>query len=144
MKTVLSTLFVSIALSAALHSADLWMTDFEAAKQKAAEGNKMLLMDFTGSDWCGWCIKLDDEVFSKPEFAEYAEENLVLLKLDFPRRKELSAEEQAQNQRLAEEYDIEGFPTVIVLNGVGEQIGTLGYMPGGPQTFIAALEELKK
>ena len=75
-----------------------WLTSYEKAQREAEAGNKLLLMDFTGSDWCGWCIMLDKEVFSKPEFKEYASKNLVLLELDFPRRKKMSPEITAQNE----------------------------------------------
>ena len=64
-----------------------WETDYKKAQDQAKAGNKLVLLDFTGSDWCGWCIKLDREVFSKPEFKDYATKNLVLVELDFPRAK---------------------------------------------------------
>jgi protein disulfide-isomerase len=101
-------------------------------------------MDFTGSDWCGWCIMLDKEVFSKPEFKEYASKNLVLLELDFPRRKQMPAETAAQNERLLMKYGIQGFPTVVVFDSSGKPLGALGYQAGGPQAFIAELEKLRK
>ena len=121
-----------------------WLTNFAQAQQEAKSNQKLLLMDFTGSDWCGWCIMLDKEVFSKPEFKEYASKNLILLELDFPRRKALPAETLAQNERLAVEYRIQGFPTVVVLDSNGKAVGALGYMRGGPQAFIAELEKLRK
>ena len=101
-------------------------------------------MDFTGSDWCGWCVRLEKEVFSQPEFKDYASKNLVLLELDFPRRKELSAEMMEQNQRLAMKYQIQGFPTIVVLDSSGKEIAQLGYVRGGPAAFIAELEKLPK
>ena len=121
-----------------------WLTNYAAAQQEAKSQHKLLLMDFTGSDWCGWCIMLDKEVFSKPEFKEYASKNLVLLELDFPRRKEMPAETTAQNQRLAMQYQIQGFPTIVVLDGNGKEVAQLGYMRGGPAAFIAELEKLRK
>jgi protein disulfide-isomerase len=121
-----------------------WLTSYEEAQQEAKSHQKLLLMDFTGSDWCGWCVMLDKEIFSKPEFKEYASKNLVLLELDFPRMKQMPAETMAQNQRLAMQYQIQGFPTVVVLNSAGKQVGALGYTPGGPQAFIAQLEKLRK
>ena len=101
------------------------------------------MLDFTGSDWCGWCIKLNKEVFSKPEFSEYAKKNLVLVEVDFPRHKELSAEQKKANEALQEKYKIEGYPTIIVLDGEGKKVGQLGYM-NSPKAFTARLEELKK
>ena len=103
-----------------------------------------MLMDFTGSDWCGWCIKLKKEVFSKPEFAEYASKNLVLMEVDFPRAKQLSASVKEQNENLAQHFNVQGFPTIVVLNADGKKVGELGYMEGGPTAFIAELEKLRK
>ena len=121
-----------------------WLTSFTEAQQEAKAQNKLLFMDFTGSDWCGWCKVLEKEVFSKPEFKEYASKNLVLLELDFPRGKELPAATMEQNQRLAVQYGIQGFPTIVVLDGTGKALAKLGYMRGGPTAFIAELEKLRK
>ena len=121
-----------------------WLTDASKAQTQAKAENKLVLLDFTGSDWCGWCIRLHKEVFSKPEFAEYAKKKLVLVEVDFPRRKELRAEQQKANNALAAKYKIEGYPTLIILDGTGRKVGTLGYMPGGPKTFITELDKLKQ
>lgn len=121
-----------------------WLTDYKKAQQEAKTNNKLVLLDFTGSDWCGWCIKLNKEVFSKPEFKDYANKNLVLVELDFPRAKPLSSDIKKQNEELAQQYQIEGFPTIVVLDGDGKKVGLLGYMPGGPTAFIAELEKLRK
>lgn len=129
---------------AALAAGDAWTTDVDAAMAKAKAENKVLLMDFTGSDWCVWCQRLDAEVFSKEEFKKYAEANLVLLKLDFPRASKQSAAEKKRNQALLEKYDVKGFPTVLVFNPAGEKIGSLGYQPGGPSAWIASLERATK
>jgi thioredoxin-related protein len=121
-----------------------WLTSYEQAQKEAQSKRRLLLMDFTGSDWCGWCIMLDKEVFSKPEFKEYANKNLVLLELDFPRMKQMPPETAAQNERLAMKYGIQGFPTVVVFDSDGKPLGALGYEQGGPQVFIARLEKLRK
>jgi thioredoxin-related protein len=121
-----------------------WLTSYDQAQKEAQAKNRLLLMDFTGSDWCGWCIMLDKEVFSKPEFKEYASKNLVLLELDFPRRKQMPAETVAQNERLLMKYGIQGFPTVVVFDSSGKPLGALGYTAGGPQAFIEQLERLRK
>jgi len=121
-----------------------WLTSYDQAQKEAQAKNKLLLMDFTGSDWCGWCIMLDKEVFSKPEFKDYASKNLVLLELDFPRRKQMPPEISAQNERLLMKYGIQGFPTVVVFDSAGKPLGALGYQAGGPQPFIAQLERLRK
>ncbi len=121
-----------------------WIENQPKGLQEAKSGNKLVLMDFTGSDWCGWCKKLDREVFSTPEFQEYARKNLVLVELDFPHQKAIAPETKKQNAELAKQYRIEGFPTIIVLNAAGKPVGQLGYMEGGPKAFIAALEKLPR
>ncbi len=121
-----------------------WITSYEQGQQEAKANNKLVLLDFTGSDWCGWCILLDREVFSKPQFKEYASKNLVLVEVDFPKMKPMSDAIRAQNVRLAMQYQVQAFPTIIVLNGDGHIVGELGYMQGGPDAFIAVLEKLRK
>ena len=121
-----------------------WETDLPQAQAAAKAANKSVLLDFTGSDWCGWCIKLKAEVFSKSEFVEYAKKNIVLVEVDFPRKKKLNATQKKANDALAAKYKIEGYPTVIVLNSEGKKVGELGYQAGGPTAFIASLEKLKK
>jgi len=142
-KHFLSALALAFFTSFLLADEDGWMTNHAKALEKAKAEKKIVLMDFTGSDWCGWCIRLDKEIFSQKEFKDYAAKNLVLLKLDFPRKKALSAELQKQNEQLNDKYKVEGFPTVIVLDSEGKQVGQLGYMEGGPSAFIAALKKLK-
>jgi thioredoxin-related protein len=122
-----------------------WLTDLRKAQAIAKQENKLVMMDFSGSDWCTGCIKLRDEVFSRPEFIEYASKNLVAVLVDFPHTKEQDAEQRKTNASLEREYRVEGFPTVIVLNSSGHKLGELlGYQPGGPKAFIDKLEELKK
>ena len=125
-------------------TAATWLTDFKQAQDLAKSANKLLLVDFTGSDWCGWCIKLNREVFSRPEFRDYADKNLVLLKVDFPRGKEIPAAERAQNNQLAELFNVDGFPTIIVIDVARKKTERLGYMPGGPAAFIAELDKIRK
>jgi len=120
-----------------------WQTDLAKAQAQAKKENKLVMLDFTGSDWCGWCKKLDAEVFSKSDFSEYAKKNLVLVEVDFPRFKKLSADQQKANNALQEKYKIEGYPTIIVLDGEGEQVGQLGYM-SSPKPFIDQLDKMKK
>ena len=131
-----------ISITASAESS--WVTDYKKAQEDAKAGKKLVLLEFTGSDWCGWCMKLDKEVFSTPEFQNYASRNLILVKLDFPRRRPQTEALKKQNQQLAQKYDIQGFPTIIVLNGQGEKLGELGYMEGGPSPFLAKLETLPK
>ncbi|MCI0533802.1 MAG: thioredoxin family protein [Verrucomicrobiales bacterium] len=121
-----------------------WLTDLPQAQAKAKKENKLLLLDFTGSDWCGWCIKLNKEVFSKPEFAEYAKKNLVLVEVDFPQRKKLSAAQAKANNALQTKYDVEGYPTLVILDAEGKLVGKTGYVPGGPKPFLAELAKITK
>ena len=121
-----------------------WLTDFDAARQKARSEGKTLLLDFTGSDWCGWCIKLEQEIFTTPEFAGFAVKHLVLVKVDFPRGKPQSAAEQRQNEQLAARFQVQGFPTLVLLKADGEPLGTLGYMRGGPEPFLKELAAVIK
>jgi len=116
---------------------DGWNTDFERAKAKAKAEGKYMLVDFSGSDWCGWCVKLGKEVFSQNAFKAYAHENLVLMLVDFPRDKsKQSADEQKQNQALAEEFGIQGFPTVYILDPDGTPIDKTGYQAGGSGAYV--------
>ena len=89
-------------------------------------------------------IKLNKEVFDTKEFKDYADKNLVLVEVDFPRKKEQSEELKKANQALQKKYKIKGYPTIIVLDGDGKQVGEAGYMKGGPKAFIKKLEEFKK
>ena len=122
-----------------------WLSDYKKAQQEAKTSNKFLLLDFTGSDWCGWCKRLEKEILSQSQFENYARENLVLLEVDFPRAKPQSPELRKQNQELAQQYQIEGFPTIVVLNGDGQKLWQYdGYFPDGLAAFIAELEKLRK
>lgn len=125
-------------------SQGIWLTDYEKAIAAAKEKDLPVLINFSGSDWCIWCIKLMEEVFEKEEFVEYAKENLVLLNLDFPRESAQSKEVQAANQALAERFGIEGFPTVILLNSKEEIIGQTGYREGGPEAYVDHLKKMLK
>lgn len=119
-----------------------WMSDYPAAQAKAKAENKLVLLNFTGSDWCGWCIKLKSEVFNQGEFESFAKDNLVLVEVDFPRRKELSQSQKKANEALAKQYSVRGFPTIIILDGAGQNLGKTGYRPGGPKSFIADLQRI--
>ncbi len=119
-----------------------WLDDFEQARETATETERPILVNFTGSDWCGWCIRLESEVFGTEEFQAFAAEHLVLAVVDFPRRTTQSEELQQQNQQLAQEYGIQGFPTILLLNAEGEEIARTGYRPGGPEAYIAHIEDL--
>ncbi|HPA18553.1 MAG TPA: thioredoxin family protein [Verrucomicrobiae bacterium] len=119
-----------------------WLTDYDVALKASASKGRPVLIDFTGSDWCGWCIKLDREVFSTREFRDYADSRLILLKLDFPRSKPQKAEEKAKNEALASKYGVEGFPTVLIVDSAGKVLKKTGYVPGGPEAFIKGISDV--
>lgn len=122
-----------------------WLSDYKKAQQEAKATNKFLLLDFTGSDWCGWCIKFDREVLSQPQFKDYARDNLVVVELDFPRAKAQTPELKKQNLDLARQYEVMGFPTIVVLNADGQKLWQYdGYFPDGPAAFVAQLQKLPK
>ena len=124
-------------------SAEGWMTDFEKAKKKAMNENKNIIIDFSGSDWCSWCIKLDEEVFQKDEWKAYAKEHLVQVLIDFPREKSEQSEAlQKQNNALAKQYAVRGFPTVLLLNQEGTLIEKTGYQRGGAENYIDHIKAL--
>jgi protein disulfide-isomerase len=122
-----------------------WLTDLAAAQAQAQSENKMILLDFTGSDWCPPCKALHKTVLTSDEFADFAKNNLVLVEVDFPHSKPQSEELKKANQNLSERFAIEGYPTVIVLDASGKQLSKdVGYDGAKPKEFIAKIEALKK
>ena len=127
--------------------ADLpWVKDVAAAKKQAADEGKDLFINFTGSDWCGWCHKLDDEVFTHASFVDAATKEFVFLFLDFPRSDELKAQvvDKELNEKLQEAFRVAGFPTIILATADGKPYGRTGYQPGGPEAYLEHLVEMKK
>ena len=113
-----------------------WIDDYKKAQIIAAKLDRKMLLNFTGSDWCGWCIKLDDEVFSKDEFKKYASENLVLVTIDFPSEKPQSDELKKRNGKLQMKYEVRGFPTIFITEPSGSVIAQMGYEDGGPLAYV--------
>jgi len=143
-KTLLAGLVLAMTASFATAAGDEWMIDFEAAKKKAAAENKDLLVDFTGSDWCGWCIKLVDEVFKHDSFKKGIADKFVLVELDFPKDKsKLSDATQKQNAELQAKYGVQGFPTILLLDSKGRPFAQTGYQKGGPDAYLTHLEGLR-
>jgi len=142
MKTLLP-LLLALSFPALIH-AD-WGTDYKAALAQAKSQNKLVLLDFTGSDWCGYCKLLDKEVLSQPSFKDFAGKNYIAVTLDYPHGTAQSDTVKQQNDALAKQYNIEGFPTLIVLDADGKEIGRqVGYQPGsGPDAVIAKLKSFK-
>jgi thioredoxin-related protein len=141
----LSALLALCGMLVTSRAAQQWETNYQAALEQAARENKLLLLDFTGSDWCAWCIKLKKDTFSKPEFQKLAEEKLVLVELDFPRSKAQSDEVKKQNLELAEKFGIEGFPTLVLLDPQGKEVArNVGYLAGGPEGFSKWVESVRQ
>ncbi|WP_411893661.1 thioredoxin family protein [Winogradskyella sp. A2] len=137
--TVLSILSTSTIL------AQNWLTDFSVAKALASKENKPIILVFQGSDWCGPCIKLDREIWTTKEFKAFANNNYVMLKADFPRKKknELSLAQKEANAKLAERYNKNGiFPFVVVLDENGTKLGETGYKKTSPDNYIKELNSM--
>ncbi|MFM2369722.1 MAG: hypothetical protein RL619_2032 [Bacteroidota bacterium] len=129
----------------------VWETNVNKAMEISNKTKKPLMLFFTGSDWCGWCIRLQKEVLKTPEFAAWAKENVVLVELDYPRRTPQTPEIQAQNSGLQQAFGIQGFPTVCFANGTNKEgkinfegLGQTGYVAGGPTAWLAVADGLLK
>lgn len=121
---------------------DGWFQSYADAVTESRTSGKPIMIDFTGSDWCGWCIKLDKEVFHTDEFKKWADDHVVLLKLDFPRSTQLPKDVVEQNSALQQEYAIRGFPTILLTDAGGKIIGKLGYEAGGPEVWTRKASQL--
>lgn len=113
-----------------------------AAAEQAKREGKVVMFNFTGSDWCSWCMKLKQEVFSRPEFESFARAHLVLVEVDFPRRIAQPEALKAANQEAAKRMGVTGFPTLVFFNSDGKQIGRSGYKPGGAAAFVQEVTKL--
>ena len=120
----------------------IWSEDLDQAKVEAAKNNKYIFVSFSGSDWCHWCIKLDEEVLSTKEFQCYAEDKLVMVLVDFPKRKKQPQELKIKNEELARKYRVRGFPSVALLSPEGKLVSMTGYRRGGAEAYIEHLELL--
>ncbi len=135
MKIIIASIIAFILYTHSF-AASKWYTNLQEASEIAKKDGKAILVDFTGSDWCKWCITLHDEVLDKSEFEEYAEKNLVLVKFDFPNRKKQSKETKSYNAKMQQAFQVQGFPSLFLLTPDGDIIGKMGYMPGGPETYF--------
>jgi len=147
MKHLLLAFIASLALTAC-HAAEeghaTWLTNYEQALAAAKKDKKLVLMDFTGSDWCPPCKALHKNVLATKDFAEYAEKHLVLVEVDFPNSKPQSDELKKHNAELAKKFGIEGYPTIIVVDAQGKELSKeVGYRGDTPKSFIGKLEKLK-
>jgi protein disulfide-isomerase len=132
--------FLALALLVLPLAASEWGSDYQAALETAKKEKKNLLLNFTGSGWCTWCVKLKKEVFDTQEFKDWAGKSFVLVELDFPRSDNTDTRTPAvkkQNNELAATHKVQGYPTVILLGPDGEKLGELGYTAGGSKAWIA-------
>jgi thioredoxin-related protein len=144
-KITTSLCAVMVALhGAAFAGGEGWSSDFAAAKKQATESKKDLLIDFTGSDWCSWCMKLNDEVFKLEPFKAGVKESFVLVELDFPKDKsKLSDDTQKQNAELVKTYAVQGYPTILLCDAEGRPYAATGYKEGGAEKYVAHLNDLR-
>ena len=122
---------------------ELWTENADEAMKAAAKEKKDLFIDFTGSDWCGWCTRLDKEVFSQKAFVDEAPKHFVFLKLDFPRRRKLSEAIKKQNAEWKSRMPVRGYPTIVLADAAGKPYATTGYRRGGPEPYLEHLAELR-
>ena len=118
-----------------------WLTSLPEAISQAQSESKLILLDFTGSDWCHYCVKLKKEVFDSPDFKAWASDNVVLLEIDFPRRSQLPPKIQQQNEMLKSRYEISSYPTVLLVDPEGNVKAKMGYQNGqSPAQWVQMAE----
>lgn len=149
MKKIVVTLLLVLG-SFSLQAQELyWETNVNKAIEVSKKTKKPLLLFFTGSDWCGWCIRLQKEVLKTAEFANWAQENAVLVELDFPRRTPQQPEIQQQNSALQQMFQVQGYPTIwFAKPGIKDgkisldRMGSTGYVAGGPAKWLEAANQI--
>lgn len=125
------------------NTSKLWMSDYDAALKQAAAENKPVLVSISGLEWCGWCMKLDEEVFSRREFVKYAKSNLICVLLDFDSSGHATKKKFAeQHEALLKKYQVRGFPTVIILDSKGKVIKQTGYQEGGAEKYVEMISSV--
>ena len=145
MKTLLTTFIAAFALQTAFAEGDGWLTSLPKALEQAKKESKLVLLDFNGSDWCPPCIQLKKDVFGSSEFKKFAKENLVLVDVDFPRRKSQPKDQATANEALSEKFKVESFPTILVVDASGKQLmRDEGYGGESPMDYVAKLRKLRK
>lgn len=149
MKKIVIAMLLVMGSFAAQAQDIYWETNLNKAADQAMKENKPLLLFFTGSDWCGWCIRLQKEVLKTPEFADWAQKNVVLVELDFPRRSQLPADIQQQNAQLQQVLEVRGYPTVWLVTPTKKdgkmnlsKLGSTGYVAGGPSKWLESANQI--
>lgn len=151
MKKILVIAFLTLTSMSIQAQEELtWHTDMSKAADISIKENKPMFLFFTGSDWCGWCIRLQKEVFKTPEFIKWAKENVVLVELDFPRKNNQSEEVKMQNAQLQQQLQVRGYPTVWFVSATKtaeakvnlNALGSTGYVAGGPKVWIDGANQI--
>ena len=151
MKKILVIVFLTLTSMSIQAQEELtWHTDMSKAADISIKENKPMFLFFTGSDWCGWCIRLQKEVFKTPEFIKWAKENVVLVELDFPRKNNQSEEVKMQNAQLQQQLQVRGYPTVWFVSATKtaeakvnlNALGSTGYVAGGPKVWIDGANQI--
>lgn len=153
MKKILLIAFLTLTSMSMQAQEELtWHTDMSKATDISIKENKPMFLFFTGSDWCGWCIRLQKEVFKTPEFIKWAKENVVLVELDFPRKNEQTDAVKMQNAQLQQQLQVRGYPTVWFVSATKtaeakvnlNALGSTGYIAGGPKVWIEGANQIIK
>ena len=153
MKKIIFIAFIALfSISTQAQEGLTWHTDMSKATDISIKENKPMFLFFTGSDWCGWCIRLQKEVFHTPDFIKWAKENVVLVELDFPRKNEQTDAVKMQNAQLQQQLQVKGYPTVWFVSAAKtadakvnlNALGSTGYVAGGPEKWLAAANQIIK
>ncbi|CAM3833845.1 thioredoxin fold domain-containing protein [Flavobacterium cucumis] len=153
MKKILLIAFLTLTSMSIQAQEELtWHTDMSKATDISIKENKPMFLFFTGSDWCGWCIRLQKEVFKTPEFTKWAKENVVLVELDFPRRTPQDQAIKVQNAQLQQQLQVRGYPTVWFVGAAKTDaakvnltaLGSTGYVAGGPKVWLEGANQIIK
>ena len=151
MKKILVIAFLTLTSMSIQAQEELtWHTDMSKAADISIKENKPMFLFFTGSDWCGWCIRLQKEVFKTPEFIKWAKDNVVLVELDFPRKNNQTEEIKSQNAQLQQQLQVRGYPTVWFVSATKtaeakvnlNALGSTGYVAGGPKVWIDGANQI--
>ncbi len=118
-----------------------WYTNYREAVAMAKKQNKRLLLFFTGSDWCGWCKKMNQEILSSPDFIQAVGNDFVFVEVDFPMNKQLPADLAQQNATLKQKYGVTGYPTIVILDANENFVGESGYRPGGGKAYAEYIKQ---
>ena len=149
MKKIIQTMLLVLG-STTIEAQELtWETNLQKAVEVSIKTKKPLLLFFTGSDWCGWCIRLQNEVLKTPDFAKWAKDNVILVELDFPRRSPQQPEIAQQNNELQQIFAVRGYPTVWFANPSKkdgkinlDKLGSTGYVAGGPGKWLEGANQI--